>query len=135
MEHQTMERRVLGSIPGKGMYLGCRLLPGAGPGRDTCRRQPIHVFLSHRYISPCLSFSLPLSTNQWKKYPRVRVKKKRKKDFEKILKWTKNIQVNRHCKENMQMTSKHVQRYSTSSVTREMQIKIIMRDHHICKTG
>lgn len=33
--------RVPGSIPAKGMHLGCRLTPG--PGWGACRRQPLDV--------------------------------------------------------------------------------------------
>nr|KAF6324862.1 hypothetical protein mMyoMyo1_008316 [Myotis myotis] len=63
-----MDQRVQGSIPVKGTYLGCRLLPGPGPGgpdpgRSLCRKQPIYVFLSHPYFSLSLSLPLPLKIN------------------------------------------------------------------------
>lgn len=48
------------------------------PGPGTCRRQPISEPLSHCCFS--LSFSRPStpSENQWKRYPRVTIKKKKK---------------------------------------------------------
>ncbi|CAK6435649.1 unnamed protein product [Pipistrellus nathusii] len=55
------DQSVLGSIPIKGTYLGCRILPGPGPGWGSCRRQPINVFLSLQYFSVFPSLSLPLS--------------------------------------------------------------------------
>nr|KAF6278877.1 hypothetical protein mMyoMyo1_010211 [Myotis myotis] len=58
IERRPVEQRVPGSIPVKGTDLGCRLLSGRGPGRGSCRRQPIDVFLSHR----CFSLSFPLSS-------------------------------------------------------------------------
>ncbi|KAK1346378.1 hypothetical protein QTO34_000233 [Cnephaeus nilssonii] len=57
IERQPADQRVPGSIPVKGMHLGCRLLPGPGPG--TGGNQSMRF--SHIEVSLCLSLSLPLS--------------------------------------------------------------------------
>ena len=49
--------KVTSLIPSQSTRLGCR--PGSQLGE--CKRQPINVFLAHRYFSPFLSPSLPLS--------------------------------------------------------------------------
>ena len=43
-----VKRKVTGSIPIQGTYLGCRF----GPSQGTYERQLIDVYLSHRCFSP-----------------------------------------------------------------------------------
>ena len=57
IEYRLANQRVAGSIPSQGTCLGC------GPNHQlgACERQPIDVSLSHRYSSPTLFPSFPLS--------------------------------------------------------------------------
>ena len=61
-------------------------------------------------------------------YQHLQISIKKKNDS--ILRWAKEL--HRYCfKEDIQMTKKHVKRYSTSLVINEIQIKTTMRYHFI----
>ena len=53
--HCSANQKVADLIPGQGICLGC----GFGPLLGMCKRQLIHVSLSHPCFSPSLSPSLP----------------------------------------------------------------------------
>ena len=55
--HCSANQKVADLIPGQGICLGC----GFGPLLGMCKRQLIHVSLSHQCFSPSLFLSLPLS--------------------------------------------------------------------------
>ena len=57
IERLPVNWKVTGLIPGQGTCPGCR----PGPQMGVCKRQPIHVSLTHPCFSPSLSPSLPLS--------------------------------------------------------------------------